>query len=106
MQLVSGCDASLNAKHLADWEHIRQRKQDRVFENNKRANMNHHNQQHTVGTLILLKARKHSKDDLEEHEGPCEVTQVNDNGMVHFQKGITTDAVNIRRVKPIYQDHN
>jgi hypothetical protein len=36
MQLVFGRDAILNVKHVSNWEHIRQRKQTRINENNKR----------------------------------------------------------------------
>ena len=36
MQLVFGRDAILNIKHVADWEHIRQRKQFQINDNNKK----------------------------------------------------------------------
>jgi hypothetical protein len=36
MQLVFGRDAILNINHITDWEHIHQRKQNRINENNKR----------------------------------------------------------------------
>jgi transposase InsO family protein len=38
MQLVCGRDVILNVKHITDWEHIRQRKQIRINENNRREN--------------------------------------------------------------------
>jgi transposase InsO family protein len=38
MQLVFGRDAILNIKHITDWEHINQRKQERINENNNREN--------------------------------------------------------------------
>jgi hypothetical protein len=34
LQLVFGQDTILNIKHITDWEHIRQQKQDRINENN------------------------------------------------------------------------
>ena len=40
MQLVFGRDAILNINHITDWEHINQRKQTRINENNKRENRN------------------------------------------------------------------
>ena len=43
MQLVFGRDAILNIKHVAHWEHIRQRKQLRINHNNKRENMQRNN---------------------------------------------------------------
>ena len=39
MKLVFGRDSILNIKPVADWEHIRQRKQLRINHNNKRENM-------------------------------------------------------------------
>ena len=36
MQIVFGRDVILNIKHVADWEHIWQRKQLRINHNNKR----------------------------------------------------------------------
>jgi hypothetical protein len=101
MQLVFGRDAILNIKHVTDWEHIRQRKQERINENNKRENKNRRDHQYRVGHQVLVKARKNSKHEL-EYEGPYAITQVNDNGTVRFQKGIVNDVVNIRRIKPFY----
>ena len=101
MQLVFGRDAILNIKHVTDWEHIRQRKQERINENNKRENRNRRDHQYRVGHQVLIKARKNSKHEL-EYEGPYVITQVNDNGTIRFQKGIVNDVVNIRRIKPFY----
>jgi hypothetical protein len=51
---------------------------------------------------MLVRARKNSKHEL-EHDGPCEITQVNDNGTVRFQKGIVNDVINIGRIKPFHK---
>ena len=45
MQLVFGRDSILNIKHVANWEHIWQRKQLRINNNNKRENMRRNNRQ-------------------------------------------------------------
>ena len=58
MQLVFGLDAILNIKHVADWEHIRQRKQLRINHNNKRENMHQNNHQYNIGDKILVNQRK------------------------------------------------
>ena len=99
MQLVFGRDAILNIKHVADWKHIRQRKQLRINHNNKRENMRRNNHQYKVGDKILVKRKKNSKDEL-EFMGPFPIMQINDNGTACFQKGIINDATNIRRIKP------
>ena len=49
MHLVFGRDAILNIKHVADWEHIRQRKQLRINHNNMQENMQPNNHQYKVG---------------------------------------------------------
>ena len=101
MQLVFGRDAILNSKHVADWEHIRQRKQLRINHNNKRENMRRNNHQYKIGDKILVKRKKNSKQEL-EFMGPFPITKINENGTVSFQKGIIIDAVNIRRIKPFF----
>ena len=57
MQVVFGKDAILNIKHVADWEHIQQRKQLRINHNNKHKNMLQNNQQYKVGDKILVKRK-------------------------------------------------
>ena len=81
MQLVFGRDAILNIKHVADWEHIWQRKQLRINHNNMQENMRQNNHQYKVGDKILGKRKKNSKHEL-EFMGPLPITQINDNGTV------------------------
>jgi hypothetical protein len=102
MQLAFGRDAILNVKHVSNWEHIRQRKQTRINENNKRENKSRRAHAHSLGDKMLVKARKNSKHEV-ECDGPYKITQVNDNGTVRFQKGIVNDATNIRRIKPFHE---
>ena len=97
MQLVFGRDDILNIKHVAEWEHIWQRKQLRINHNNKRENMRRNNHQYKVGDKILVKCKKNYKHKL-EFMGPFPITKINDNGTVCFQKGIINNAVNIRRI--------
>ena len=58
MQLVFGWYAILNIKHVADWEHIRQLKQELINFNNKRKNIRWNNHQYKVGDKILVKRKK------------------------------------------------
>ena len=101
MQLLFGRDVILNIKHVADWEHIRQRKQLRINHNNKQENTWRNNHQYKVGDKILVKRKKKSKYEL-EFMGPFPITQINDNVTVRFQKGITNDSTNICRIKPFF----
>ena len=61
MQLVFGQYAILNTKHVADWEHIRKRKQLRINHNNKQENMRRNNHQYKVCEKNLVKRKKNSK---------------------------------------------
>ena len=101
MQLVFGRYAILNIKHVADWEHIWQRKKLRINHNNMRENMRRNNHQYKVGENILVKRKKNSKHEL-EFMGPFPIMQINDNGTVCFQKGIINDATNIHRIKLLF----
>jgi hypothetical protein len=102
MQLAFGRDAILNIKHASNWEHTRQRIQTRINENNKRENKSRRAHTYSLGDKILVKARRKSKHE-PEHDGPYEITQVNDDGTVRFQKGIVNDVINIRRIKPFHE---
>ena len=86
---------------IADWEHIRQRKQLQINHNTKRENMRRNNHQYKIGDKILVKRKKNSKHEL-ECMGPFPITEINDNGTVRFQKGIINNAVKIRRIKPFF----
>ena len=101
MQLVIGRYAILNIKHVADWEHIRQRKQLQINHNFKRENMHQNNHQYKVGDKILVKRKKNSKHEL-EFMGPFPITWINYNDTVRFQKGSIIDATNMCRIKPLF----
>ena len=52
--------------------------------------MQRNNHQYKVGEKILVKHKKNSKHEL-EFMGPFPITQINDNGTVHFQQEIFND---------------
>ena len=64
MQIVFVWDAILSIKHVADWEHIWQRKQLRMNHNNKRKNMRRNNHQYKVSEIFLVKRKKSSNHEL------------------------------------------
>ena len=73
MQIVFVRDAILNIKHVANWEHIRKRKQLRINHNNMQENMRRNNHQYKVGDKILVKRKKNYKQEL-EFMGPFPIT--------------------------------
>ena len=55
MQLVFGRDAIINTKFIADWDYIRQRKQNIIHNNNKRENAQRIPHTYQIGDRIMLK---------------------------------------------------
>ena len=53
--LVFGCDMIFNIKHKANWEYIRQRKQELINKNNKRENAGCIEHEYKVGEKVLKK---------------------------------------------------
>ena len=57
-QLLFGQNTILNIKHVADWENIWQRRQERINDSNKHKNMRRNNHQYSVGDRIIVKREK------------------------------------------------
>ena len=55
MQLVFGRDAIINTKFIADWDYIRQRKQNIIHNNNERDNAKRIPHTYQIGDRIMLK---------------------------------------------------
>ena len=103
-QLVFGRDALLNVSFEADWQYIKERKQHRILQNNKRENATRLPHTYNPGDKVMVKENPHRKLEGERWSGPLTVTQVNDNGTVQLSKATNGGAVlqtwNIRNVKP------
>ena len=98
-QLVFGRDMILNIQHQADWEYIKQRKQNKINENNRRENSRRKPHQYNVGDKVLLRRGTENKYE-SPYSGPHEILQVNDNGTVRMAVKNVIDTFNIRRIKP------
>ena len=103
MQLVFGQDAIINTKFIADWEFIHQRKQRIIHQNNIRENSKRKPHKYNIGDQVLQKAAENTKYGGPAYIGPYTITLVNDNGTVCLNKGVYTETVNIRNVKPYHQ---
>ena len=103
-QLVFGRDALLNISFEADWQYIKERKQHRILQNNKRENANRRDHTYSPGDEVMVQADPHRKLEGARYNGPYTVTQVYDNGTVQLSKATNGGAVlqtwNIRNVKP------
>ena len=104
MQLVFGRDFHVNAKFVADWDYIRQRKQNRINANNARENARRAPHTYHIGDKVLVKSRRNAKYGSPECEPyPCRITRINANGTVQIKKRRYYDVVNIRQIKPYFQ---
>ena len=99
-QLVFGRDHVLNIPFEADWQLIRQRKQERIKESNRRENAKRIKYTYTVGQKVLISTDARDKYSTVAYKGPYIVQQVNSNGTLRVQMGPVTDTINIRRVYP------
>jgi hypothetical protein len=60
-QLVFGCDALLNVSFQADWDYIKEQKQHRILQNNKRENAKRTPHTYNVGDQFMVKEDSHHK---------------------------------------------
>ena len=102
-QLVYNRDMILDIEHVANWEYIRQRKQEIINKNNSRENSKRKPHKYKVGDSILLAKGTENKYE-QPNSGPHQVLQVFNNGTIEIQKGAVTKTVNILRVTP-FNDH-
>ena len=104
-QLVFGRDAILNVRFEADWNYIRQRKQEIIRKNNERENKSRKSHSYHVGDKVLYYRRDDkAKFESDPWEGPYTILQVNTNGTVRLEMGAITDTINIRLIKPYRSD--
>jgi transposase InsO family protein len=98
-QLVFGRDMILNIKHEANWEFIRERKQQIIEKNNKAENAKRIPHNYAVGDRVLLRRGTENKYETPYH-GPFTILKVNDNGTVRLKVNNVEDTYNIRRLAP------
>jgi transposase InsO family protein len=103
MQLVFGRDAIMNSAFEADWNFIRQRKQDLIRKNNLRENAKRISHEYKVNDKVLMSTTGLSKYSNDPWTGPYTITKVNTNGTIQIRNGIVTELVNIRLVKPFFE---
>jgi len=107
-QLVYGRDAILNTRFEANWEVIRQRKQNRIDYNNKRENAKRIAHVYNINDKVLLRDKAPSEVENKfgstTWEGPYRITAINkQNGTVQLQNGSLIQKYNIRKIKPFVE---
>ena len=104
-QLVFGRDMILNVQHIADWQHIKERKQALINKNNERENRTRHSHVYKQGDQILLRRGTENKYEV-PYSGPHLVLEAYDNGTLRIQKGAVAETINIRRATPFHESHS
>ena len=99
-QCVFGRDAILNIPFSVNWEKIKEQKQNKIKNNNKKENSKRIPHVYRIGDRVLLKtAEPRAKYD-PHWEGPHTVIKVNNNGTVRIDMGTVQQTVNIRNINP------
>ena len=100
-QLIFGRDSIMNTRHEADWQLIKNRKQNLINKGNARENRKRSDHTYSTGDKVLLKNAWKTKYNQDAYLGPYTITAVNnDNGTVTARKGKVTDVYNIRNITP------
>ena len=95
-----GRDAITNIKFEADWNLIRQRKQEMIRRNNIKENSKRIDHEYHVGDKVLLRNDDLSKFQTDPWEEPYKISEVKSNGNVRVDKGSTIEPINVRLMKP------
>jgi hypothetical protein len=83
--------------HVADWQHIKQRKQTLIDKNNERENTKRIDYDHAVGNSIL-KIKAGTLKMEQPREGPFNIICVHTDGAVTMQKGPMEERLNIGQI--------
>ena len=102
-QLVYGRDMLLPIKFEADWNRIRNKRQNEINRNNQRENRSRIAHEYVVGQKVLVQKPGILRKMTKPRQGPYTVEQVNTNGTIQIRRGAVTDTVNIRRCTPYYE---
>ena len=100
-----GRDALLNISFVADWQCIKERKQNLILQNNKRENKYRKDHTYQVNDQVMVQADPNRKLEGAWFVGPYTVSQVCDNGTAQLTKATTRGAVsqrwNMRQLRPV-----
>jgi hypothetical protein len=102
-QLVFGRDMIFNIQHTANWEYIKQRKQQLIEKNNKRENAGRIQHEYKIGDKVLLRRGTENKYEA-PYAGPFEILKVNENGTVRLMVKSVEDSYNVRRLEPYHSE--
>jgi hypothetical protein len=86
-------------KHEANWEFIRNRKQQIIEKNSEAENAKRIPHTYNIGDKVLIRRGTEIKYEA-PYQGPYTITKVNDNRTVRLKVNNVEDTYNIRRLTP------
>ncbi|MGH7974544.1 MAG: RNase H-like domain-containing protein, partial [bacterium] len=102
-QLVFGRDMIFNLAHVANWERIRQRKQNLIDRSNTRENAKRIPHNYAIGDKVTIENMQTQRKIACPRQGPYVITRINANGTVVVQRSpAVTETLNIRRLNPFH----
>jgi hypothetical protein len=103
---IFGRDMLFDIPYMADWNKIGDYRQRQADLNNLRENKKRIDYDYKVGDKILV--RKDGilrKAESRWHNEPWTIVSVHTNGTIRVQRGNKSERLNIRRVKPFFEDN-
>ena len=88
-----GRDALLNVSFEADWQYIKERKQHRILQNNKKENAKRRDHTYHPRDEVMVQEDPNRKLEGAQFSGPYMVTQVYDIGTVQLSKATRRGTV-------------
>ena len=99
-QLVFGRDMIFDLAFKANWNRIREKKQEQINNNNQRENARRIKHTYKINDRVL-KDRNVIQPKLHRpRDGPFRITKINSNGMARISNGIVSETVSFRRLHP------
>lgn len=99
-QLVFGRDMLFDISFIANWQQIKDKRRDSALDNAMRENKKRVYHEYKNGDKVLVSRDKLQRKMNAKRDGPYEVVQVYDNGVIKIRKGIVTEKISIRRLSP------
>ena len=103
---IFGRDMLFDIPYLADWNKIGEYRQSQTDRNTERENKDRIDFDYKVGGKVLIRKdgilrKTESRYDSE----PWTITEVHTNGTIRVKRGSKSERINIRRVKPYFDDN-
>jgi hypothetical protein len=101
-QLLYGQDMITRQLHFSNWNYLSKRRLQAILQDNDRENLQRLQHFYQVGDQIMLRIPKRDrKKEDQVASGPFIIKQINQDGTVLIDKGISTDKVHLRNIFPV-----